>query len=181
MQRLVKKCSTCKIEKDLDQFGVHKGRPDGLNYRCKQCVNDTAERGRRAKGMKVRKREGIPDGMRFCTWCEKPKSLNEFRDTGRRSGKMYVCESCLPEYNRDVWYKHKYGVSLLFVERLLDDQANRCASCGDPLENEFHLDHCHNTQAIRGILCRHCNIALGHLRDDPRRIVALLRYLEGQN
>lgn len=33
-------------------------------------------------------------------------------------------------------------------------------------------------QRVRGILCHHCNVALGHLKDDPKRIHNLLTYLE---
>lgn len=35
--RYVKKCSKCKNEKPFDDFGVHNGRSDGLQVRCKEC------------------------------------------------------------------------------------------------------------------------------------------------
>ena len=49
------------------------------------------------------------------------------------------------------------------------DKAPRPGSC---------LDHDHNTNAFRGWLCHSCNIALGHLKDDRRRIQKLLDYLD---
>jgi hypothetical protein len=33
----MKKCSKCKIEKDLGEFGISRSRKDGLNYWCKEC------------------------------------------------------------------------------------------------------------------------------------------------
>ncbi|MFF3908865.1 endonuclease VII domain-containing protein [Streptomyces sp. NPDC001848] len=43
-----------------------------------------------------------------------------------------------------------------------------------------HVDHCHKTGKVRGVLCFNCNSAIGKLDDDPdigRRAVA---YLEGK-
>ncbi len=39
------------------------------------------------------------------------------------------------------------------------------------------VDHDHETGKVRGLLCHHCNVALGHLQDDPNTIKALLDYL----
>ena len=41
----------------------------------------------------------------------------------------------------------------------------------------LHLDHCHETGAIRGILCLSCNQALGKFREDPALLEAAARYL----
>lgn len=52
--------------------------------------------------------------------------------------------------------------------------------CGVPLDissRSFTLDHDHDTGEIRGVLCQRCNLALGHLKDDPKRIAGLLNYL----
>ena len=52
--------------------------------------------------------------------------------------------------------------------------------CGNPgCSNQAqHLDHCHVTERVRGFLCFGCNISLGHLDEDPARIMGLLDYLE---
>jgi len=34
----MKKCSKCKVEKELDKFGKDKYTKDGLRYYCKQCA-----------------------------------------------------------------------------------------------------------------------------------------------
>jgi len=65
-------------------------------------------------------------------------------------------------------------------ERLLAEQGGVCAACGadDPgSHNGWHVDHCHKSQAVRGVLCRACNLTLGYVKDDPERLELLLAYL----
>lgn len=67
-------------------------------------------------------------------------------------------------------------------------QGGRCAICRTPVANileydgdarlSTHVDHCHTTGAVRGILCRDCNTGLGGFRDDPERLRAAMAYLE---
>jgi len=41
------------------------------------------------------------------------------------------------------------------------------------------VDHVHdNTQRVRGLLCNHCNLAIGHARDNPEILRALADYVE---
>lgn len=42
---------------------------------------------------------------------------------------------------------------------------------------ELCLDHDHTTGKFRGFLCQGCNLALGHLQDDVRRLQQLIDYL----
>jgi hypothetical protein len=41
----------------------------------------------------------------------------------------------------------------------------------------WHIDHDHLTGKVRGLLCHHCNAALGHVKDDPAILAALIKYL----
>lgn len=60
--------------------------------------------------------------------------------------------------------KHKYGVTREQVYAMLDDQDNKCAICGVELSYEkMHVDHCHDTGKVRGLLCRRCNLAVGYI------------------
>ena len=40
------------------------------------------------------------------------------------------------------------------------------------------IDHCHVTGKIRGVLCRNCNVALGHFKDSRLHLKAALTYLD---
>lgn len=55
-----------------------------------------------------------------------------------------------------------------------------CEICGAKLgrgHGRMHLDHDHQTDAIRGTLCHRCNVGLGHYLDDPARIDRAAAYL----
>jgi hypothetical protein len=42
----------------------------------------------------------------------------------------------------------------------------------------MHLDHCHQSGQVRGVLCRNCNVALGLMADNPERLRRAAEYLE---
>ncbi|WP_329391128.1 endonuclease VII domain-containing protein [Streptomyces sp. NBC_01351] len=42
-----------------------------------------------------------------------------------------------------------------------------------------HVDHCHETGRVRGVLCFNCNTAIGKLGDDPDVARRVVTYLEG--
>lgn len=75
--------------------------------------------------------------------------------------------------------RHKlraYGLTPEAYERLVLIQSGRCAVCDDVPVGNLHVDHCHVTGAVRGLLCGGCNRALGILKEDPERITALAEY-----
>lgn len=68
--------------------------------------------------------------------------------------------------------KNKYGISIEEYDRMYDSQSGRCAICGDSMLRKgggnqrcAHVDHCHATNRVRGLLCFRCNIGLGSFRD----------------
>ncbi|MGW4159353.1 endonuclease domain-containing protein [Streptomyces sp. NPDC004788] len=42
-----------------------------------------------------------------------------------------------------------------------------------------HVDHCHETGRVRGVVCFNCNSAIGKLGDDPDVLRRAIAYLEG--
>jgi len=44
-----------------------------------------------------------------------------------------------------------------------------------------HVDHCHQTGRVRGVLCFNCNSAIGKLGDDPDAVRRAAAYLEGSS
>ena len=77
---------------------------------------------------------------------------------------------------RDAWS----GVSRAQFDALFARQGHVCAICNraPSTSKATHLDHCHTSGKIRGVLCASCNKGLGHFRDDPTLIRAAARYLE---
>lgn len=68
-----------------------------------------------------------------------------------------------------------YVLSLEEYEALLTAQAGACAICAGP--GPLHVDHCHRTGRVRGLLCPPCNKGIGHLRDDPNTLDKAAAYL----
>ncbi|MFI6316093.1 endonuclease VII domain-containing protein [Nonomuraea sp. NPDC050556] len=62
------------------------------------------------------------------------------------------------------------------VERMVEEQLGLCAVCWSA-EPE-HVDHCHDTGAVRKALCLPCNTGIGQFRDDPAVVWRALAYLE---
>lgn len=71
----------------------------------------------------------------------------------------------------------KYGLTTDQYEQILEDQANVCAVCTKSFGKTPHIDHDHETGAVRGILCHHCNTALGLLKDSPELLLRAVMYL----
>jgi hypothetical protein len=63
------------------------------------------------------------------------------------------------------------------------DQGGVCAICGGlphPNHNgsRLQVDHCHDTGAVRNLLCGNCNTMIGLAGHDPARLLAAAKYLE---
>lgn len=76
----------------------------------------------------------------------------------------------------------KYGLTTDELAALLERAGGRCEVCGEEFTDErkgtSHIDHCHDTGAVRGVLCAPCNLALGNVRDDPTKLRMLADYVE---
>jgi hypothetical protein len=70
-----------------------------------------------------------------------------------------------------------YGLSMDEYDRMLTAQNNACWICKCNFDRTPHVDHCHTTGAVRGLLCSNCNKGIGLLKDDPRRLLAAFEYL----
>lgn len=80
--------------------------------------------------------------------------------------------------NRDL-VRH-YGITLDEWESMFAAQAGNCAICRDPLAEgkHTHVDHDHETGAVRGLLCVHCNLMLGHAKKGVHSLRMAIAYLE---
>lgn len=77
------------------------------------------------------------------------------------------------------YIKRQYGMTLAEYDALLERQNGGCGICkgGTKGRGRFHVDHCHETGRVRGLLCAKCNILLGHADDDTKLLRSAISYL----
>lgn len=82
--------------------------------------------------------------------------------------------------------KSMYGITLEQYNEIGERQRWRCLGCDlkllsdhdSPKNSKPHVDHCHRTGRVRGLLCGHCNSALGHAKDSADILRNLLDYIK---
>jgi hypothetical protein len=84
------------------------------------------------------------------------------------------------QWKRDNELRRVYGITRDELAAMIAAQDGKCAIChGAPngAGDRLHIDHCHNTNKVRGLLCSRCNTAIGLLGDDPERAESAAAYL----
>ena len=77
--------------------------------------------------------------------------------------------------------KRLYGITLSDYHNLYEKQDGVCRICkSDNNGKTLDVDHDHKTKRVRGLLCRSCNLLIGHAKEDPLRLFLALEYLEEQ-
>jgi DNA-directed RNA polymerase subunit RPC12/RpoP len=77
--------------------------------------------------------------------------------------------------------KSKYGLTPEHRDAIVIQQLHKCAICEEPLSDNprlVHIDHCHSTNKLRGILCSNCNHGIGKFKESPERMLRAIAYLE---
>lgn len=94
------------------------------------------------------------------------------------------------EYMRGIQLR-KWELTPAEYDSMLQAQGGGCALCGGPSgwttrkgkPGRFHVDHCHTAEyatgtiVVRGLLCRSCNLMLGHVQDSVDTLLAAVEYL----
>ncbi len=75
-----------------------------------------------------------------------------------------------------------YGIDEATFQAALTAQDHKCAVCRKPFDetSKPNVDHNHDTKEFRGLLCRNCNLALGHLGDCIEVLERAIAYLKGE-
>lgn len=125
------------------------------------------------------------ENSKHCNHCDLDLPRSQFySDKKTKDGLTAYCKAYYAAYyvsnkerqqetSQRARLKRRYGLTVEQYEKLL---ALGCTVCGS--HKTLHVDHCHETGNVRGVLCRNCNVALGHACDDPERLRALAVYLE---
>ncbi len=85
-----------------------------------------------------------------------------------------------PDKVRKWKLKHEYALSPEDYEQILSAQGYCCAICSRSFLDEKNkpvIDHDHQSEEVRGILCSSCNVGLGFLGDTLPNIEAACKYL----
>ena len=86
-----------------------------------------------------------------------------------------------PDKVRSFNLKKTYGITLDQFNDLFRSQGDKCAICRSDASNgkNWHVDHCHQTEKVRGILCHPCNLMIGQADDNIETLLAAVEYLRG--
>lgn len=182
------RCPKCKTKHNANQRAERKRKswwrlsPITHEVDCKRCAKSfsyTITGGKRRR--------------QFCNKCVKWKRPRKYAVEVE-----LTCRECLIVFNalvfkgstapgyctktcrgRARYRKAEYGLTPEQWHQMLADQGNCCKICGDILGtgHDRHLDHCHESQEIRAILCSFCNVGLGNFREDPIRLESAIAYL----
>lgn len=108
------------------------------------------------------------------------KSRSQYLKDWRKknAGRIAAYEKLRAPIRANDQLQKKYGITTKERNRMLRAQGYRCAGCRKKKEGHWHVDHCHRTERVRGVLCRPCNLALGFARDVPSTLRRLADYLE---
>lgn len=133
--------------------------------------------------------EEISQQRRTCRRCNIEKAFSEFERSCRfLSGILAQCRACrnevrrenkrrtaTPELRRQWSVSARYGLTPGDMRARREDQGGTCAICRAEMKKEC-VDHCHRTEAVRGLLCARCNTMLGAV-ERPGFLAAALAYL----
>ena len=87
-----------------------------------------------------------------------------------------------PEYMRGYHLKRKYGMCQEDYNKIYDQQNGKCIGCEDDIIHNgklTHIDHCHNTGIVRGLLCSKCNQLIGLAKENIKTLNNIINYLTG--
>jgi hypothetical protein len=154
----MKRCSHCHEVKPVQEFRPLKSKPNNWYAQCRPCEALSLTENRRQHPERTR---------------AKSRELQKKR------------RDKLPELFFEIdlkrWLK-PLGLTLADYYRILDKQGGVCAICRQPQRHRrmkrLVLDHDHFTGVFRGLLCSHCNQALGLMADDPSLLRRAATYLD---
>lgn len=136
--------------------------------------------------------------LKTCSKCQIEKYEEEF---SKREGGRYrsSCKECTRKDNLERYYRKggksaqahrarkfnlkQYGLTVEQYDALFEKQQGKCAICAteEPSRNKSNyrlfVDHCHDTGKVRGLLCHHCNVGLGHFKDNWQLLTKAIEYL----
>jgi hypothetical protein len=154
----------CLEGKDLESFYKSKKGLHGRKSDCKICCRD-------------RHKEWVNQNPNKVAEIDKRYARN---NPGKKSSRKKAWLKRHPEVVDARRLKKRYGMSMDQYRALFKHQGDSCALCKrHKTVNDLglHVDHNHDNQRVRGLLCPSCNQALGLLQDNPELCKLAAGYL----
>jgi hypothetical protein len=173
----LKRCTKCQQSLPLSEFFRTNTEIRGRVARCRSCqvASRKAWNDKNRAAFLRGELQALTEAR--CSCCKETLPASHFsKNHGEKGGLQNVCLLCAR--------MRKYGLTKQEYFTLLESQGNQCAICRDEFNAEAKwrgspaVDHDHETGAVRGLLCLHCNTALGMVNDNQDVLRGMLRYLE---
>lgn len=143
----MKVCNTCGVSKPVGLFSADRRKRDGLRSSCKECCKSSMEKWRKANHEKELE---YGAAYRAANREQCRSSCAEWRAANRDKSRAYNLIWAMS--NRDKRLTHHANrrarkraaggtLSPDLTAKLINLQKGKCACCGRPLGNDFHLDH----------------------------------------
>lgn len=177
------KTRTFKITDEIRKFNIPKAQEELLKELKNLSSNSTVEINREVLERIANKLGYKPQTLKQSV--SRLVSLEYLTILGKKSTytrkKHLSYKPGTPEYSKASYIKFAYGITMAEFHKLQNDQNLSCAICGkkqSTLVKKLHIDHCHKTKKVRGLLCFNCNSAIGHFKDDVNLLKLAIKYLE---
>lgn len=128
--------------------------------------------------------------IRTCRICKTDKGESFFYKNDR-TNRCKACETSRKrqerknrshsDQDRRSWLKKNYGITPEQYQEMLENQNSKCAICkeeGIIKKGKLCIDHSHETNEVRGLLCHGCNLGLGHFQDKIDLLKNAIIYLK---
>ena len=133
--------------------------------------------------------------IKLCTRCNTGKNVSEFHaNKNNPDGFQKQCKVCrqraynnlTPEQKKERNLIQHYNMTWLEYLTKYTAQEGKCGCCSRPIallsttKNRIgaHVDHNHETNVNRDLLCHQCNIAVGMIKESVETAEALVLYLK---
>lgn len=156
-----KRCGKCKKWKPFSEFGKKSDSKDGLRCYCKECRKEY-NRIHRVEKSEYNKKYRQMHGIKI------RETQRKYRQT--EHGKLMCRKGDL---------KKSFGITLKQYDEMVENQNGVCAICGGINTNGQRLcvDHNHETNEIRALLCHNCNHLLGNAKESVIVLQSAINYL----
>jgi hypothetical protein len=107
------------------------------------------------------------------------RKTHQYKEWNKRYKKKH--KKKMTEYIKFWNIKRKYGLSKIDYSSLLKKQNYNCAVCETPLSTntkKIHIDHCHLSGKVRGIVHQECNHLLGLSKDNVELLKKAIKYIQ---